>query len=337
MTVRATFFRLFGVWLMLLLGSAEAQVVIRMGTVAPEGSVWHDALLETRQRWLEVSNREVELRIYPGGVLGGEDEMLRKMQRRGLEALAVSGSGLPLIDSIVDCLQVPMLFESHEELEHVRRGIEGELEASFEEQGYKLLNWVEAGWVHFFSRSPVRTPDDLRALRLWIATGAPETERLFKQLGFRVVALPVTDMLTGLQTGLIDAIDVPPLFALLDRSYQVARYMTDVKFAPLNGATVMTLAAWQRIPEAHHEGLLDAARAAADRLQTEVRRAEEEAVREMQMRNLEVVPVDAATVEAWRAAAREVYGQLACAREHPELFERVVELKRAFAGRAPAR
>ena len=84
--------------------AATAQVVIKLGSVAPEGSIWHDALLETRQRWRDISSGEVDLKIYAGGVLGGEEEMIRKMQRRGLDALAVSGSGLPLIDGIVSCM-----------------------------------------------------------------------------------------------------------------------------------------------------------------------------------------------------------------------------------------
>jgi TRAP-type C4-dicarboxylate transport system substrate-binding protein len=73
--------------------AVDAQVVIKLGTVAPEGSIWHDILLDMRQQWREISGGQVELRIYAGGVLGGEDEMVRKMQRRGLDALAVSGSG----------------------------------------------------------------------------------------------------------------------------------------------------------------------------------------------------------------------------------------------------
>ena len=91
----------------LVLSSAEssAQTVIKLGTIAPEGSIWHDTLLEIRDEWRTISNGDVELRIYAGGVLGGEDEMIRKMQRRALDALAISGSSLPLIDSSVECLQ----------------------------------------------------------------------------------------------------------------------------------------------------------------------------------------------------------------------------------------
>jgi TRAP-type C4-dicarboxylate transport system substrate-binding protein len=273
-----------------------------------------------------LSNGAVELRIYAGGVLGGEDEMVRKMQRRGLDALAVSGSGLPLIDSVVGCLNLPMAFESYEQLDRVREQIAPELERSFEERGYKILSWAEAGWVHFFAKSPVRTPADLRALRLWIGAGDPSGERLAKELGFRVVPLPATEMLTSLQTGLIEAIDVPPLFALLDRSFQAAPYMTDLKFAPLTAATVITLPAWERIPAQHRDALLGAARAAAASMRAELDRAEAAAVDEMTKRGLNVVRLDAATAAEWRRDSQATYPRLGCNLEHPDVYRKVMGL-----------
>ena len=322
---------LIAAWLALCAASARAEVIIKLGTVAPEGSIWHDVLLEIREEWRRISNGEVELRIYAGGVLGGEDEMVRKMQRRGLDALAVSGSGLPLMDDIVSCLNLPMFFDSYAELDRIRGAIAPELEASFERRGYKILSWAEAGWVHFFAKTPVRTPAELRQLRLWIGTGDPKAERVAKELGFRVVPLPTTDMLTGLQTGLIEVVDVPPLFALLDRSYQAAPYMTALPFAPLNAATVITVPAWERIPAAYREPLLAAARASAAKLRTEVQRAEQQAIAEMAARGLTIVELGAADVEAWRRESAAVYPRLDCNLEHPRLFERVLELRRSAA------
>jgi TRAP-type C4-dicarboxylate transport system substrate-binding protein len=314
---------------------AAAQVVIKLGTIAPEGSIWHDVLLATRDEWRKISNGKVELRIYAGGVLGGEEEMVRKMQRRGLDALTISGAGLPFVDGIVDCLNLPMLFDSYEELEHIRGAIAPELERSFEQHGYKILSWAEAGWVHFFTKRPVHTPEELRALRLWISAGDPKAERLGKELGFRVVPLSATDMLTGLQAGLIEAIDVPPLFALLDRSFQAAPYMIDLPFAPLNAATVITLPAWERIPSEYRDALLAATRGLVVKQRAEFQRAEREAIAEMAKRGLTLVKLDAAAVEAWQRESEAVYPRLACSEEHPELLARILRLHRErSAGRA---
>lgn len=307
--------------------TAYAQTVVKLGTVAPEQSVWHDALLRIAQDWREISNGRVELRIYAGGVLGGEDEMVRKMQRRGIDALAISNAGLPLIDDIVSCLSLPLLFDSYDELDRVRVAVAPEIEASLESHGYKVLGWAEAGWVHFFAKDPVRVPADLRQQRVWTSTGAPEHEALLNEFGFRVVALPVTDMLTGLQTGLIDAIDVPPLFALADRSYQSASNMTDLQFAPLNSAVIVNLAVWERLPAELHDAFLAAVRQAVGALRDETHQAEQEAIVEMVARGLNVVELTPAETAEWEALAESAYPELPCSSEHPELFERILSLQ----------
>ena len=318
---------------LLWLGAVPAlagSIVVKLGTLAPEGSIWHDALLQVRQEWHDLTDGQLELRIYAGGVLGGEDEMVRKLQRRGLDAVAITSSGLPRIDSSVGVLSVPLLFESYLELEYVRSRIAPELERHMGARNVKVLTWFDAGWVYFFTKSPVRTPDDLRALRLWMSSGAPEDERLFKEFGFNVVPLPVTDMLTALQTGLVEAIDVPPLFALLDRSYQAAPYMTDVRWGPLNAATVISTQAWARIPARYHDVLLASIRAIAREAQVEVRRAGAQAIEEMEARGLAVIKLDPETREAWRREARAAYPVLREASSHPSLFDEVLRLSEEY-------
>ena len=312
-----------------------AQETVKLGTVAPEGSVWHDALLEVRERWREITDGAVDLRIYAGGMLGGEAEMVRKMQRRNLDAVAITGAGLPRIDRSVEVLNIPLLFESYAELDHVRSAIAPDLERHLKRRKVKILGWADAGWIYFFAKSPVRTPDDLRALRLWISAGAPEAEELFRQFGFNVTPLPITDMLTGLQTGLIEAIDVPPLFALLDRSYKYADHMTDLRWAPLIAATVINLDVWNRLPAEHHEALQAAYHDVAQSAQDRIRQAGAEAIGEMRNRGLTLVTLDEAHREAWRREAREAWPAL---REHsvlPELFDRVHALAETFKAMHP--
>ncbi len=315
--------------LLMLTGLSPAfatPVVVKLGTLAPEGSVWHDALLQIRQEWRDITDGEVELRIYAGGVLGGEGEMVRKLQRRGLDAVAITGAGLPRIDESVNVLNIPLLFESYEELDYVRARITPELEQRLEQRRFKVLSWADAGWVYFFTKTPMKTPEELRRLRLWTSAGAPESEKLYKDFGFQVVPLPATDMLTALQTGLIEAIDVPPLFALLDRSYQLAGHMTDLRWAPLNAATVISSDAWERIPARYRGALLAAVRDVATGVQAKIRGAGEQAIAEMQARGLKVVAVDDTVREAWRREARAAYSTLRANNGFPELFDEVLRL-----------
>ena len=311
-------------------------VVIKLGTLAPDGSVWHDALLQVRELWRDITDGEVELRVYPGGVLGGEAEMVRKLQRGSLDAVAITGAGLPRLDRSVDVLNIPLVFDSYAELDYVRERIAPELERHLEKRRFTVLTWFDAGWVYLFTKAPVSTPEDLRRLRLGTSAGQPEAEALFKEFGFQVVPLPATDMMTALQTGLIEAINVPPLFALLDRSYQLAGYMTDLSWAPLNAATVISTRSWKRIPSRHHGALLATIREVARSAEIESRRAGEQAIVEMKARGLKVIAVDDDSRAEWLREARAAYPALRESIGFPKLFDEVLRLAKEYKRDNPA-
>lgn len=308
-----------------------APVVVKVGTVAPEGSVWHEALMRLRQRWRDASGGQVELRIFAGGVLGSEEELVRKLQRRSLDAVALSSAGLPVLDESFQCLNVPMLFESTENLAYVRAGAAPLIEKRIERRGFKVLNWAPAGWVQIFSKQAVRTPDDLRRMRVWTSAGDPSSERLYKRLGINAVPLPATDLLTSLQTGLIDAVPTMPLFALLDREYTVAPNMTLLNWTPLNSATLISTQTWARIPTELQPRLLAIARAEGDALGALAERAGEDAIREMQKRGLKVIRLADAERTLWRTENEKAYSYYRGMLCPPDLFDEVIRLDRAFA------
>ncbi len=311
---------------------ADGQVVIKLGTIAPDGSVWSDALLKIAQGWRDVSGGKVELRVFAGGVLGGEDELVRKLQRRVVDAVTLSGSGLPTIDRSFDCLNIPLLFESTDGLDYVRDRVAPDIERRLEKKGFLVLNWAVAGWVHIFSREPIRLPADLRRQRFWMTSGAPELEKVYKNFGMKVVPLPVTEMLTGLQSGLIDATAAPPLFALLDRSFQVANNMLDLNWGALNAATVVNADAWARIPAELRPRLVEVARQQGVAMRDVGRKAGEDAIREMQKRGLNVVKLSEQEHAEWRSEASKTWPGLRGPFCPAEMYDDVMRYHQQFRG-----
>lgn len=315
--------------------SASAQrVLIKMGTVAPEGSPWHQILQQMGQDWRNISGGQVELRIYPGGVLGDEPDMIQKMRIGQLQAVALSGSGLSRLEPAVACLQIPLAIESYEELDYVRDRMAPKLEQAIEQKGYVVLNWGDAGWVHFFTKTPARRLDDIRRMKLFTMAGDADALELYQSAGFRPVPLATTDMLPALQTGLIDAFDVPPLLAMLNQWFGVAQYMIDIKWAPLVGATIVSKKTWERIPEPNRTKMLEAARAAGLRLRGEIRKMGDDAVEAMKKRGLKVITLDAATVAEWRREVEEAYPKLRGRLVAAELFDEVLRLRDEFRRKA---
>ena len=306
------------------------RIVINMGTLAPEGTAWHDALIQMKQDWNRISRGRVVLRIFPSGVQGDENTMIRKMRIGQLQAVAVSGNGLSRIEPAISCLQIPLMLDSYEELDYVRDQLAPRLERMVEQKGFKILNWADAGWVRFFTKQPAFTLDDIREMKLLTSAGDPETEELYKDFGFQVIPLPYTEVLTALQTGLIEAVQGPPLYAMVEQWFGLATHMTEVKWAPLVGATVISEPAWERIPATMRPQLLEAARTAGRRLLTEIRQLNEDAVPAMSKRGLNVVHPDAAALSSWSSEAKEAYPKLRGRYVRADLFDQVERLRNEF-------
>ncbi len=283
--------------------AAEAKMTLKMATLVPAGSVWDNALQEMGAEWQDATDGEVALRIYGGGRAGDEPDVVRKMRIGQLHAGALTVGGLSEIDKGFEIFEIPMFFESYPELFHVLDKLRPKLEQRLEAKGFVLLHWGHGGWVHFFSKQPIRSVEDLRQQKLFAWAGNDAMIQLWRSNGFQPVALAATDIMTGLQTGMIEALPTTPLAALSLQWYSQTPYMQDIGLAPLVGATVVTKKAWDRISPAHQKVIRSAARATESQLAKEIPAQDASAVDQMKGRGLSLVEVDDATVELWRKAA----------------------------------
>ncbi len=288
---------------------AGAQT-IKMGTLAPEGSVWHTVLREMGQEWQQISNGRIQLRIYPGGVAGDDADMVRKMRIGQLQAAALTGEGLSNILEDLSVFQMPMLLRSDDELEYVRTALKGQFEAEMEAQGFKVLYWSEVGWVYLFSNQPVVSPTDLKKLDVWVWAGDAAWTEALKDGGYKPVPLPATEIHTGLNSGLIDAFATTPVAALSFQWFAQAKNMMAMKWGPLTAAVVISKRSWDRIPEDLKPRLTEAAQKAGDEARGEIRQLEADAIETMKGYGLKVNEVPEATIAEWREEIRETYPKL---------------------------
>ncbi|HLX09831.1 MAG TPA: TRAP transporter substrate-binding protein DctP [Thermoanaerobaculia bacterium] len=296
-------------WLAVAPATAQ-QVVIKMATLVPEGSSWHLILKEMADRWKTVSGGRVVVRLYAGGVAGDDADVVRKIRLGTLNAGVLTDVGLEEIDRSVLALSVPMMYSSYEEVDHVLDRMRPGLEAKLAAKGFVTLAWLDGGWSHIFAQKPVATPDDLKPLKLFTPSGDPQAVEIYKAAGFNPVPLPTTELSTALQTGLVTALQVPPQVAVITQYYTHAKYMTDLKWLLLLGATVIDKATWEKIPADLRPALLEAAHEAGSRLRADVRQGGDRDVEAMKKRGLVVVPVDARAMDLWRKAAEGAYPRI---------------------------
>jgi TRAP-type C4-dicarboxylate transport system substrate-binding protein len=308
--------------------SVSADVVIKLATVAPKDSIWHDHLKKIDQRWQQASQGTVSLRIY-AGTLGDEDDILRRVRVGQLDAAAISTAGLSSIDPATQAMHIPLAFISNGEMEFVRDGIADELESLLAAKQFKVLTWAEVGWVHFFTKEPVATPDDLKQQKLfiWSNGDSSDGERLWQEMGFNTVSLSSIDIMPALQTGMITAFQAPPLMALANQWFPFTPYMTDLKWAPLTGATIVTEKAWNKIPPALGDELARIIDEESVNLQREVRALEAEARDAMIKRGLTIVPVDDSAMSAWLDLIKTGYPQIRGSVVPAEYFDKTIRLR----------
>ena len=286
--------------------AAAAPTVVKMATLVPEGSVWDKALKEMGAQWKDASGGAVELRIYAGGVAGDEADVVRKMRVGQLHAAALSVNGLIAIDKSFEIFQIPFFFASWEELYYVLDKLQPELVKRLEAKGYVFLQWGHGGWVHLFSRQPVKSLADLQKQKIFTWAGNDMMVELWRKGQFQPVALAATDILTGLQTGMVDVIPTPPLAALTLQWFRTTPNMLGEGLAPLVGATVISQKTWNSLTPEVRAKLLELAKTTDARLAQEIPQQDKQAIEQMKQRGLTVTAIDAAGKAAWQKAADDM-------------------------------
>ena len=309
---------------------AAAGEILKMATLAPQGSIWDTTLREMGAAWSKQTAGAVELRVYPGGVAGDESDVVRKMRIGQFQGAALTVTGLAELDPAFGVFQIPLFFESWDEVNAVLERLGPDLERRLEAKGYVLVLWGHGGWVHLFSRQPVRTLDDLKKQKLFVWAGDDGLVQLWRRNGYQPVALAATDVTMGFQTGMIDAVPTTPIAALSLQWFRQTPYMQALGLAPLVGGVVIQKAAWERIPAADRAGLLGAARAAEATLAREVPRQDDAAVEQMKTRGLSVVEMPADQVPVWRRAAEDFASQAREGTAPPEVLQAAREALAAY-------
>lgn len=306
-------------------------LTIKLGTVAPEGSPWHDALQEMGAAWQKISDGKIKVRIYPGGVAGDEPDLLRKIRIGQLHAATLSKAGLYSLVPDIDLISYPLMLRSDDELDHLIEKVGPRLEAQLVEKGFKVLHWSTAGWVYFFSRDPVVMPEDLRRQKLFFWGSDMEYVELLKKSGFQPVPLAINDLLPSLQTGLVDAFGAPPVAALSFQWFSLTPNMADLKWQPLPGATVVSLKTWRKIPADLSPQLEKVASDLGMQFRDRITALNEEALQVMQEHGLKVNRVSPEGAAYWKKEFLEKAGEDFINRRYDrELYEQILQILDAY-------
>lgn len=292
----------FGFILALVFSHNLFGITIKIGSIAPDRSPWDRGLEELGREWTRITNGEVQLKIYPGGIAGSESDMIRKMRMGILGGAGLTNMGMTHVYPEISVLNIPFQFHSEDEFKYVMRKMRSRFEEGIEEKGYKLIIWTLSGWVNLFTKDPVFYPRDLKKHKISFSTGSPESEQAWKKMGYQVIPNDLKDLLMALQSGMVDAFYLPPLIAGSGQYFPLAPHMCSLKVAPLTGGIMLTNRVWRKIPEKYHKPMLSVTHELSKKLLDRIGDLETETLETMKEHGLVINQVPRDAVQQWRKA-----------------------------------
>lgn len=312
------------VFCLLLMGEATAKkTIIKMATLVPEGTDWHGMLVELGQRWKEATNGQIVLRIYPGGVVGDERDMIRKMRIGQIHAAAISYDGLSEINPDVTGFVIPLIFDDYDDVDWLRQKMSSHLEEGIKNNGFEVLLWADIGWAKWFTSEPIVYLDDLKDRKIFTWAGDYRTQNLWESAGFQAVPLASIDVLSGFQTGLINAIATTPLYALSQQWFAMANYMLDINWGLITAAVIIDKRIWNRISTENQVKMKSIARDIGIMHQQKTRHMDNEAIKVMQEYGLTVYKPTTEEKEHWKNYLKTWYPEIRGKYVSEEIFDKV--------------
>jgi TRAP-type C4-dicarboxylate transport system substrate-binding protein len=241
---------------LLIVPAAGAQGLrLKIATMAPDGTIWMKGLQKAADEIKDRTDGRVSFRFYPGGTMGADSAVLRKIRIGQLHGGVVLAGSLADVDPDLEIYSLPLLFRSTGEVDYVRERMDQILIDGLETKGFVAFGFTETGFTYLMSAKPTRTFDDLKGRKAWMMQDDPVSLAIVEAAGLSPVPLPISDVLTGLQTGLIDTVAAPPVGAIALQWFTKAKYLTDLPITYVCGTTVVSAKAFNRI-SAEDQGIV---------------------------------------------------------------------------------
>jgi TRAP-type transport system periplasmic protein len=298
---------------------------IKIATVAPDGSRW---MQQMRAGAEEVKTRtagRVTLKFYPGGVMGNDAQVLRKIRIGQLQGGAFTAGGLAERYPALNLYGIPLLFSSLDEVDAVRSALDPELAAGLEQAGFVTFGFIEGGFANLLSNEPIRGVEDMRRKKVWVPEGDNISFLAMETMGLSPSVLPVTDVLTGLQTGLIDITFASPVAALVLQWHTKVKYITDIPVSYSMGVFAIEKGVYAGLSAEDQRVVREVMGRYILELDHEARDDNRKATEVLARSGLETVTVNHSDLEGWRKSIESIHPQL---RARPDidaaLFDRLL-------------
>lgn len=311
--------------------SAQAATTLKIATLSPEGTGWMIELRKAAKAIRQRTNDQVKLKIYPGGVMGDDKAVLRKLRVGQLHGAAMTSGGLLQPYPDIALYNLPLVFHNTDEVDYVRQGLDDKLMAGLREKKFVGFGLAEVGFAYPMAKDPITAVGDFQNRRVWAPDNDPGALKAYSSFNISPVPLPIADVLTGLQTGLIDTIGSPSIGAIALQWHTQVDYALDLPLMYVYGLFALTERAFNRLDEAEQAIVTEELKAAVARVDAMSRKDNIAADKALQTTGLQWLQPSEEELSEWYAMADEANRKLK-ANEYvsAEMFDELMALLQEY-------
>lgn len=319
--------------LFLITASAQATT-FKLATIAPEGTTWMKEMRAGAEQISEKTEGRVKLKFYPGGVMGNYPSVMKKIRLGQLQGGAMTGGELSKIYPAMQVYSLPLVFSNFQEIDYVRPKIDPLLKKGLEEKGFVCLGISEGGFAYLMSNTPVRSIADLQQHKVWVPQDDILSDALFNKMGVTPIPLPLSDVYTGLQTGLIDTVGGTPMGALAFQWHTRLGAITDVPLGYLIGVLIVDKKHFQRLSPSDQQIVREVMNEVFKRMDKLNREDNIKASEALKKQGIKFVYPSKEELATWKSYAAEVIADSGKNSVNPEIYAKVKALLSEFRQKA---
>lgn len=323
---------------LVLISPSQAKTIrMKIATITPDGLSWMKQLRVAVKEIEKITEGRVKFKIYPGGVMGDDYTVLRKMKIGHLQGGGFAAGSLTRFYPDLQVYNLPLQFQSFEEVDFVRKRMDQRINDGLEAGGLKSFGLTETGFAYLLSKEPVTSVKDLKKLKAWVPNGDPIAADLIMSFGISPIPLNITDVLAGLQTGLINAVAVPPLVALALQWHNHVDYMMNLPLIYIYSLMAVDTMAFSKIPESDQKIVLQVMNKMYANIDAENRIDNRKAYNALIEQGIKVTTPRPEDMPAWRdLAGKSIARLVASGKITSESLKIYTDLLNEFRKSAPA-
>jgi TRAP-type transport system periplasmic protein len=299
----------FAIFQMVLTGPAVATE-LKIATLSPEGSPWMQKMRAGAEEIAQKTNNRVRFKFFPGGVMGNDKAVMRKIRVGQLHGGVLTGGSLSRAFRDAQVYSLPLKFRNLQEVDYVRTQMDPILTAGYEKGGFVNFGLAGGGFAYVMSNEPVRSIEDLRNQKVWIPDHDPTISEVINAFGIKSISLPIADVRTGLQTGLIDTVTISPLGAIVLQWHTQVKYLTDLPMVYVFGLLAVDRRAFSKISTEDQDFVRSTMGRVFQEIDRQNRTDNVEALSVLRNLGIKFIRPDDSDQDNWRKAAADVTKRL---------------------------